>query len=128
MRHLKQLTRPADPTESHPTAVEGEASVPKRSYRFVSGCEAQEIIELYATGLTAKAVGAKVGRNPRTVTDTLRKHGVVIRRRAASAEDIAEMVRLYNSGLSLTEIAITLGRSRSSVGKYLGQTGVVLRD
>lgn len=97
-------------------------------YRFVSGCEAQEIIELYATRLTAKAVGEKVGRNPGTVTDTLRKHGVAIRRRATSAEDIAEMTCLYNSGLSLTEIAITLRRSRSNVGKYLGQTGMVLRD
>lgn len=120
VRHLKQLTRPTEPTESHPTAVEGESSVPKRSYRFVSDSEAQEIIELYATGLTAKAVGEKVGRNPRTITDTLRKHGVDIRSKISiTGADIRVMVRLHESGQSCTDIATQLGVSRASVYRYL---------
>ncbi len=102
---------------------------PARSYSFVSGIEASEIVRLYATGMSALAVAEKVGRPPRTVTDTLRNQGVEIRRSAPACEDlVAEMVVLYEAGLSCAKIARTLGIGRSTVAKKLKIAGVSARS
>ena len=99
-----------------------------RGYSFVSGKEATEIVQLYAKGMSALAVAEKVGRPPRTVTDTLRRHGIEIRRTVPICEEIvSEMVALYEAGLSCAKIAKELGVSRSNVGKQLQQAGVTLR-
>lgn len=124
---LKSYEYPTKPTEGHSRAVKAEMVTTKRSYRFVSNAEVQEMLKLYASGLSAKAVGEKVDRNPRTVTDTLRKHGVTNRQRTTSSEDTEKMYRLYDEGLSSAEIARVLGRSRSSVSKHLTKAGITLR-
>ncbi len=115
----------------HQESTEVRSAPPEagRSYSFVSGKEASEIVQLYATGMSALAVAEEVGRPPRTVTDTLRKQGIEIRRTVPICEEIvSEMVALYGAGLSCAKIAITLGMSRSYVGKQLQQAGVVLRS
>lgn len=132
--NTEQLTSVA--TEVHsltlqrePTGMEGKHNEPGRSYSFVSGAEASEIVRLYATGMSALAVGEKVGRPPRTVTDTLRKCGVEVRKNSPIARDvISEMVTLYEAGFSCAKIAKALGVSRSNVGKQLQRTGVALRN
>lgn len=109
--------------------MEGNHRRPGRSYSFVSGVEASEIVRLYATGISAIAVAEKVGRPPRTVTDTLRKCGIEIRKNSAICGDvISEMVTLYEAGFSCAKIAKALGVSRSNVGKQLQRAGVALRN
>lgn len=79
--------------------------------------------------MSAKAVAEAVGRPPRTITDTLRKHGVKIRKHTPADEQlVSEMVRLYEEGLSCAKIANVLGISRSNVGKHLQRAGIVLRS
>lgn len=112
-----------------PTGVQGSPREPGRSYSFVSEIEASEIVRLYATGMSALAVGEKIGRPPRTVTDTLRRRGVEIRKNTPVREDaVSRMVALYEAGLSCAQIARELGVSRSNVGKQLQRAGVTLRS
>lgn len=112
-------------TEDSPAAE----TTSQAEYRFVSTRESAEILRLYATGMSAKAVAEEIGRPPRTVSDTLRKHGVEIRKHVPTGDElVSEMVRLYEEGLSCAKIADALGISRSRVGKHLQRAGIALRS
>lgn len=115
-------------------AIEHNKATPSCSsaeskYRFVTGNETEQILNLYQQGLSASEVGRRVGRPLRTVTDVLRRNGVKIRKHTPTSDDtIAKMVSLYESGQSCAEIAKELGVSSSNVGKHLQGAGITMRS
>lgn len=123
--HLRDIKR-----KTTATSVKGcEANTTDSSYRFVTGAETEHILRLYKKGMSAEAVAEKLDRPPRTVTDVLRRHGVVIRKPAhINAELLAEMVGQYEAGLSCSQIGKALGINRSTVQKHLVNAKVSLRS
>nr|WP_255426810.1 hypothetical protein [Pseudonocardia sp. C8] len=63
------------------------------------------MIEGYTSGATVYQLGDQFGIERRTVSTILHRHGVPMRRRGLSAEQIDDAARLYHQGWSLARIA-----------------------
>lgn len=124
---VRRLHKKSHPLKEHDHAPASVRATP--GYRFVTGKEADEIVRLYATGITATDVSERTGRPLRTVTDVLRRHGVEVRRQFSRVDmDCSEIERLYLSGQSIRKIAEKLGVGKSTVSKHLATAGVPLRS
>jgi len=82
----------------------------------------------YAQGATVYELAEEFGIERRTVSARLKGAGVSMRRRPATAEQVAEMVRLYESGQSLLKVGQHLGFDAKTVRARLLERGVVMRD
>ncbi len=82
----------------------------------------------YLEGANVNELAAEFRCARQTVALRLKEHGVVMRHRPATAEEIAQVVELYGSGLSLVGVAEKTRFSAKSVFNYLRAEGVQLRD
>lgn len=82
----------------------------------------------YAEGATVYELADEFGIERRTVAVRLKAAGVVMRRQAPIAEQVAEMVRLNESGLSLERVGERTGLSTKTVLNHLRAEGVRTRD
>lgn len=87
----------------------------------------EQMCELYASGMSLKKVGERVGVNRVTVTHHLRKSGVRLRNQGLNAAGVDIARERYLMGETLTEIGGLLGVSPTTVGSYLRAAGVELR-
>jgi DNA-binding CsgD family transcriptional regulator len=74
---------------------------------------------LYRSGMGYEAMAARLGISTGHLKRYRRRLGLLSRRWAATAEDVAEMVRLREQGLFYREIAGRLGCSADTVWKQL---------
>ena len=88
----------------------------------------QELVAGYQAGRTVYQLGREFGINRRTVSRHLHRHGVSMRRRGLSAEQIDEAVRLYEDGWSLARIGEQMGVDSTTVMHRLQERGVRMRD
>ncbi|PRW64761.1 hypothetical protein CEP50_02685 [Actinopolyspora mortivallis] len=88
----------------------------------------QQLIEGYQAGATVYELGEQFGIERRTVSTILHRHGVPMRRRGLSAEQIDDAVRLYNQGWSLARIAARMDVAAGTVRQRLHERGVPIRD
>lgn len=63
-----------------------------------------------------------------TVSQVLKRHGVMLRRRSLAPVQIDEAVRLYESGWSLARIARKFDVDPTTVHNRLRERGVRMRD
>ncbi|MBB5153652.1 hypothetical protein [Saccharopolyspora phatthalungensis] len=88
----------------------------------------QQLIEGYKSGATVYELGDQFGIERRTVSAILHRHGVPMRRRGLSEEQIDDAVRLYNQGWSLARIAARMDVAAGTVRQRLHERDVPIRD
>lgn len=88
----------------------------------------QQLIEGYQAGATVYELGDQFGIERRTVSAILHRHGVPMRRRGLSGEQIDDAVRLYNQGWSLARIGARMDVAAGTVRQRLHERGVTMRD
>jgi transposase len=90
-----------------------------------------KVVELYARGMSRKAVAAEVGVSLPLVTDVLTERGVEIRphfSRAIPTADLPAIARRYSEGAHISEIASEYGCTELTIRKVLDRQGVQRRD
>src|SRR5258708_38889850 len=84
------------PDLSEPSHTRQEQRTPVRA-KQLDAHQVQELIADYQAGATVFRLGDQFGISRQTVSKILRRHGVPIRRRGLSPEQIDEAVRLYEA-------------------------------
>jgi hypothetical protein len=64
----------------------------------------------------------------RTVSNVLHRHGVPMRRRGLTPEQVDDAIHLYNLGWSLARIGTQMDVTADTVRKRLLEHGVTMRD
>lgn len=82
----------------------------------------------YAEGATVYQLAKEFRCHRTTVAARLKEHGVELRNRPATDEEVVQFVALYRSGLSLVRVAEKTGFSEKTVFNRLRAEGVRLRD
>lgn len=97
--------------------------------------EMQRTGDLYLSGLSAREVGAVVGRDCRTVLYRLERAGVprrskseAMKGRARRTEHEDRILEVYAQGANLTETARVVGVTRQTVNNVLDRNGVEIRS
>lgn len=88
-----------------------------------------ELLSLYASGLSAKAVAEQLGVSKPTVLRHLQKAGVERRSRLKVTKEVEGLIQaLADRGVGTAEAAETLGLDRSTVLEHAKRLGVVFQD
>ncbi|WP_203338772.1 hypothetical protein [Nocardioides limicola] len=82
----------------------------------------------YAEGATVRQLATEFHCHRTTVALRLKEHGIEMRNRPATTDEIAQFIALYESGLSLVKVAEKTGISEKTVMNRLRAEGVQLRD
>jgi len=77
---------------------------------------------------TTYELGARFGINRRTVSAILHRHGVDMRRRGLSPDQVDDAVHLYNMGWSLARIGEHLNVDPTTVLTKLRERSIPTRD
>ena len=117
-RELPDLGAPAEPTP--PSHRPGRA-------KQLADDETQRLIAGYRDGATIYELGDQFGIDRRTVSAILHRHGITMRRRGLSAQQVDDAVRLYNQGWSTNRIAARMDVARGTVRQRLHERGITLR-
>jgi transposase len=83
---------------------------PRRA-RQLSAEQIQELIASYQSGSTVYELGAQFGIERRTVSTILHRHGVPMRRRGLSPEQVDHAIHLYNLGAGHSPESANTGTS-----------------
>ena len=73
-------------------------------------------------------LGARFGIDRKTVSQTLQRHQVPMRRRGLTAEQVEEAARLRAEGWSTYKISIKMGADQRTVQRRLRERGLRTRD
>lgn len=99
----------------------------KRSEEYI-----QRVVDMYNSGLEAKEIAEKEGKNPRTIQDILRKANVTRRSRKGETrvdkEYLEKIKSLYEEGKTAEEIGKILGKSGKTIGFHLKKLGIQPRS
>jgi hypothetical protein len=79
-------------------------------------------------GTTTYELGAQFGIDRRTVSNILHRHGVQMRRRGLSPDEVDDAIHLYNFGWSLARVGEHLGVDPTTVLNRLWGRGIPTRD
>jgi IS30 family transposase len=85
--------------------------------------QVEKLITGYQAGATVYELGNLLGINRKTVSRTLRRHGVPMRRTGLLPEQIDEAARLYDDGWSTAQIAGHLNTNQRTVQRRLNEQG-----
>jgi hypothetical protein len=123
---LEALTRKLpDPTTPAPPPV--DRPKPGRA-RQLDANQIQALIQGYTTGATTYELGDRFGLDRRTVSAILHRHGVDMRRRGLSPDQVDDAIRLYESSWSLARIGEHLSVDPTTVLNRLRERGIPTRD
>jgi hypothetical protein len=103
---------------------------PDNSGRKKENLSVEEIVELYASGLTLRKIGMRLGCAATTVRWHLTKAGISLRPSnniSNKAYDIEGMAKAYRNGATLKQVGVLFGCSSTSVGSQLKKAGILLR-
>ncbi|WET78675.1 hypothetical protein P3102_32265 [Amycolatopsis sp. QT-25] len=73
-------------------------------------------------------LGTRFGIERRTVSNILKRHEVLMRRRGLAPEQVDDAIYLYNLGWSLARVGAHLGVNHTTVLNKLRERGVPTRD
>lgn len=96
--------------------------------RQLKAAQVQELIAGYQAGATVYELGVQFGVDRKTVSRTLHRHQVSMRRRGLTAEQVEEVVQLHGAGWSTYKISIKLGADQRTVQRRPVERGVRMRD
>jgi len=98
----------------------------RRPQKYLDRDEIDHLIAEYRAGSTIYELAERFGCHRQTVSRHLKAHGVQMRLRPLTEEQIQEVVRLYESGLSLQGIGDQIGACKSTVRSKLVERGTKL--
>jgi len=98
----------------------------RRPQKYLDRDEIDHLIAEYRAGSTIYELAERFGCHRQTVSRHLKAHGVQMRLRPLTEEQIQEAVRLYESGLSLQGIGDQIGACKSTVRSKLVKRGTKL--
>jgi hypothetical protein len=119
LRKLPDPTTPAPPSTDRPK--------PRRA-RQLDANQTQALIQGYTAGATTYELSARFGIDRRTVSAILHRHGVDMRRRGLSPDQVDDAIHLYNIGWSLARIGEHLSVDPTTVLNRLRERGIPTRD
>ena len=119
------LRKLPDPTTPAPPPV--DRLKPGRA-RQLDTSQIQALIQGYTTGATTYELGDRFGLDRRTVSAILHRHGVDMRRRGLSPDQVDDVIRLYESSWSLARIGEHLSVDPTTVLNRLRERGIPTRD
>jgi len=96
--------------------------------RWLTRAEGDRVVQLYRNGKSMRDLAHQFGVHPTTVSATLRREGVELRKRGLDAGQIDEAVNLYAAGNSLARIGDHFGVDHGTVWRQLRKRGVKMRD
>jgi DNA-directed RNA polymerase specialized sigma24 family protein len=114
---LKKLPDPSAPFQRAP-----REPLPG-TVRHLEDDQVQELIAGYQDGATVYELGKQFGIDRKTVSRTLHRHQVPMRRRGLSPEQIEEAVRLRAEGWSTYKISVKIGTDQRTVQRRLAERG-----
>lgn len=91
----------------------------------------EQVREMYASGLSQRAIAEALGCSYATIKLRLREAGVCCRARNDSRRrsvDVGQATAMYRSGMTAQEIASELGVSSATIRRRLRAAGVELRQ
>lgn len=89
--------------------------------------QVQQLITGYTSGATVYELGEQFGIERRTVSTILHRHGVPMRRRGLTEQQIDEATQLYHHGWSLARIATRMDVDTETVRRRLHERNVAIR-
>jgi hypothetical protein len=119
LRKLPDPTTPAPPPVDRPK--------PGRA-RQLDTDQTQALIRDYAAGATTYELGARFGIDRRTVSNILHRHGVPMRRRGLTPDQIDDAIHLYNLGWSLARVGEHLNVHHTTVLTKLRERAIPTRE
>lgn len=123
------LARDWEPSPSAQPALDSERRGPLRQRQNrLTPEQVAAMAARYLEGANVNELAAEFHCARQTVALRLKAHGVELRRRPATRDEIVQVVELYASGLSLAGVAETTRFSAKSVLNHLRAEGVQLRD
>ncbi|ALG12257.1 hypothetical protein AOZ06_40185 [Kibdelosporangium phytohabitans] len=115
----------ADPTTPALPPVDRPKPGPARQ---LDTDQTQALIQGYLTGATTYELGARFGIDRRTVSNILHRHGVQMRRRGLSPDEVDDAIHLYKLGWSLARVGEHLNVDHTTVLTKLCERGIPTRD
>ena len=94
----------------------------------MTASEITEATTAYGAGETLREIGMKLGVDRKTVGRNLKAHGIQLRRRPISSEEIRQAAELYEQGLSIARIAEKLDYHSTAIHLRLKAAGVAMRN
>ena len=123
------LNRGGQTPKPEVTNVDYERTGPLRQrQRRLNEEQALLMATRYRNGATVYQLVREFGISRHTVSERLKKAGVVMRQQSPGNELIDEMVSLYLAGLSLAVIGKKLGTSPGTVHNHLRSRRIHMRD
>lgn len=119
LQKLPGPTTPAPPPVDRPK--------PGRA-RQLDTDQTQALIQGYLAGATTYELGARFGIDRRTVSNILHRHGVQMRRRGLSPDEVDDAIHLYKLGWSLARVGEHLNVDHTTVLTKLRERGIPTRD
>lgn len=89
--------------------------------------QAQDLIRQYQAGSTVYELAARFGIGRSTVSRLLHRHGIPMRRRGLSPDQIAHAAEAYTAGASTTELASHYDADERTLARALRNHGLTLR-
>ena len=105
-----------------------EVTTIRQKQTRLGGAEIEQLAQRYKDGATVYVLAKEFGCNRTTVSNVLKRHGVTLRMKPLTAEQVDEAAVLYRQGLSLARVGKQLGVSARTVQLRLRGRGVVMRD
>lgn len=100
-----------------------------RQNRMLSPAEVDELVALYERGATERSLAARFGAHRQTVSEHLKRAGVVKRPKTKMTESMVSRAReLYEQGWSGPRISRALGINVDTIYKALKRAGVRMRS
>ncbi|MEU9685392.1 hypothetical protein [Amycolatopsis japonica] len=126
VRALEQLCAKLpslDSPESAKTEQDRPPACPATRRRASPGADRR-----LSVGATVYELGDRFGIERRTVSSILHRHGVPMRRRGLSPDQVDDAIHLYNLGWSLARVGQHLDVDHTTVLNKLRERGVPTRD
>lgn len=105
-RKLPDPAAPAPPTADRPKPGRARQLDPNQTRALIQG---------YLAGATTYELGSQFGIDRRTVSNILHRHGVQMRRRGLSPDEVDDAIHLYKLGLSLARVGEHLDVDHTTV-------------
>jgi DNA-binding NarL/FixJ family response regulator len=117
-----EATHPRQPAEMNKKVVQAHKLDRRLSQETIT-----ELVDAYKAGTSTPELCRRYQLSKGGVLKLLRDHGVEMRRRGLTDEQIELAIKLYDEGHSLTAIGNELGKAKSTVRETLRECGVVMR-
>jgi predicted HTH domain antitoxin len=119
---VAKLPKLADPVAERP-----RTEAPRQA-RQLKGDRAAALVSDYSAGASIKEVTERYGVHRLTAYKIIERHGVAIRKRRLTEDEIELAVRLYEQGMSQARIAEQIGASSDGVRYQLLKRGIKMRS